>query len=68
MRPPADKPPGGIPYAPRLFIYPSKNPYIFIPAVLMHFDAATGIHQALAHLSRVDTFAHALGQSEMDQA
>jgi len=42
MRPPADNPPGGIPYAPRHYIYPSKNLYIFIPAVLMHFDAAAG--------------------------
>jgi hypothetical protein len=42
MRPPADNPPGGIPYVPRLSIYPSKNPYIFIPAILMHFDAAAG--------------------------
>jgi hypothetical protein len=35
--------PGAIPYALGATGAPSKNLYIFIPAVLMHFDAAAGI-------------------------
>jgi hypothetical protein len=32
------------------------------------FGLGNLIHQSLAHLRRVDTFAHAFGQSEVDKA
>jgi hypothetical protein len=54
MRPPADNPPGGgYPMPPWHFIYPSKNPYIFIPAVLMHFDAAANSENRWSHIKPI---------------
>ena len=56
------------PRPPVLPASPRKAPDVRIGDGHQLFRLRHLVHQALAHLRRVDTFAHALGQSEMNEA